>query len=577
MDPPIKAKAWPLFRALSGETPGAFGQDLAAGLTLAAIAVPEQMATARLGGFAPEIGLYAFVAASVGFAVLGSNRQLSAGSDSTITPIFAGSLALIAATGSPQYAGLAAGLALMVGLLLMAGGVLKLGWIADLLSLPVLTGFLAGIALHILLSQLPSVLGLPEGSGNVYHRLASLWRGVSLVNPPSLAIGLAVFAAILVVERVAARVPGALIAVAAATLATAALHLDRYGVAVLGQVHGGFPSLHLPTLTLANVTALGGLALVVTLVIMVQTAATTRSFSGEDGDPDVARDYIGMGFGSVLAGLVGAFPVDASPPRTAVAADAGARSQYTGLVAALVVLLLAAFGGRLLAYVPTAALGGVLLFVAQRIFHVGALADILRRSPAEFGLALATMVLIVALPIETGVAIGIFLSLGHGVYTITRARPVPFERVPGTTVWWPASTTRTGQGWAGDDQPGVLVMGFQAPLSFLNAYDFRRGVLQAIDARAAGTRLFVLEASSIIEIDFTASAILSAVIAKAHAAGLDFAVARLESVRAQAAFDRFGVTAALGPGHIFQSVDAAIRALAAESPADGAASSPPGG
>jgi len=572
MNSPTKAKPWPVFRALSGETPAAFGQDLAAGLTLAAIAVPEQMATARLGGFAPEIGLYAFVAASVGFAVLGSNRQLSAGSDSTITPIFAGSLALIAATGSPQYAALAAGLALMVGLLLMIGGVLKLGWIADLLSLPVLTGFLAGIALHILLSQLPSVLGLPEGAGNVYHRLASLWRDAPLVNPPSIAIGLAVFAAILVVEKVASRVPGALIAVAGATLATAALHLDRYGVAVLGQVHGGFPSLHLPTLTLANVTALGGLALVVTLVIMVQTAATTRSFSGEDGDPDVARDYIGMGFGSVLAGLVGAFPVDASPPRTAVAADAGARSQYTGLVAALVVLLLAAFGGRLLAYVPTAALGGVLLFVAQRIFHVGALADILRRSPAEFGLALATMVLIVALPIETGVAIGIFLSLGHGVYTITRARPVPFERVPGSTVWWPASGAQVGEG-----QPGVLVMGFQAPLSFLNAYDFRRGVREAIETRDGGTRLFVLEASSIIEIDFTASVILSAVIAKAHAAGLDFAVARLESVRAQAAFDRFGVTAALGPGHIFQSVDAAIRALAAESPADGATSSPPGG
>lgn len=569
-DPAASARAWPVFRALSGETPGDLLRDLPAGLTLAAIAVPEQMATARLGGFAPEIGLFAFVAASLGFALLGSNRRLSAGADSTITPIFAGSLALMAAAGSPQYAALAAGLAIVVGVLLIVGGVLKLGWIADLLSLPVLTGFLAGIALHILLSQLPAVLGLPEGSGNVYHRLASLWREARLVNPPSLAIGLAVFAAILGVEAVAARIPGALIAVVAATLATAAFHLERRGVALLGAVRGGFPSLHLPALTPANVAGLGGLALVTTLVIMVQTAATTRAFSGEDGDPDVARDYIGMGFGSLLAGLIGAFPVDASPPRTAIAAEAGAASQVTGLVAALVVLLLAAFGGPLLAQVPTAALGGVLLFVAQRIFHVGDLANILRRSPAEFILAILTMGLIVALPIQTGVAIGIFLSLAHGVFTTTRARPVVFERAAGTTVWWPASPAHPGE-----TEPGVMVMGFQAPLSFLNAYDFRRGVLHAIDSRAAGTSLFVLEASSIIEIDYTASTLLSAVIAKAQAKGLRFAVARLESVRAQAAFERFGVTAALGPDRTFQSVDAAIRALAGGASGEGVVAGEP--
>ncbi len=549
-----------MFQALRGETPARFGQDLVAGLTLAAIAIPEQMATARLGGFAPEVGLLAFVAASLGFAVLGSNRQLSAGGDSTITPIFAGSLAVMAAAGSPQYAALAAVLAVMVGLLLALGGVLKLGWIADLLSAPVLTGFLAGIALHIVLSQLPSVLGLPEGSGNVFRRLAALVSEGRLVNPLSLAIGLAVFAAILATEKLAARVPGALIAVAGATLATVTLHLDRWGVAVLGQVHGGLPHLHLPTLSPATVASLGGLALVLALVVMVQTAATSRSFSGEDGDPDVARDYIGLGLGGVLAGLFGAFPVNASPPRTAIAAQAGGSSQYTGLAAALVVLLVAAFGGRLLAYVPTAALGGVLLFVAQRIFHLGAFADVLRRSPAEFVLALLTTVLIVVLPIQTGVAIGIFLSLAHGVFTITRAQPVAFERAPGTTVWWPASPTQPGE-----TEPGVLVMGFQAPLSFLNAYDFRRGVLAAIGAADGQTRLFVLEASSIIEIDFTASAILSQVIAKVQAQGIDFAVARLESVRAQAAFDRFGLTANLGPGHLFQSVDAAIRALAGAS------------
>src|SRR3984893_10747072 len=149
---------WPLFRTLRGLTAADLNRDLVAGLTLAAIAIPEQMATARLGGFAPQIGFYVFMAGTLAFAAFGSSRLLSVGADSTITPIFAGSLALIAASGSPDYAGLAGALALMVGAILIAGGIIRLGWIADLLSKPVITGFLAGISIHIILSQAPTVL-----------------------------------------------------------------------------------------------------------------------------------------------------------------------------------------------------------------------------------------------------------------------------------------------------------------------------------------------------------------------------------------------------------------------------------
>ncbi|MFI4974383.1 MAG: SulP family inorganic anion transporter [Caulobacterales bacterium] len=548
--------AWPIFRPLRGATPANLSHDLVAGLTLAAIAIPEQMATARLGGFPPQVGFIAFIAATVGFAVFGANRQLSAGADSTITPIFAGSLALMAAAGSTQYAQYAAVLALMVGLLLVVAGLLKLGWIADLLSRPVITGFLAGIAAHIVLSQAPSVLGLPEASGDVYRRLASLWAHAGQVNAISLAIGAGVFAVTFAAEKLNPRIPGALIALVGAAAATAMLHLDRQGVAVLGQVASGFPAPGVPRLDLEHGLPLVGLALLVALVVMFQTAATTRSFSGEDGDPDVARDYVGLGVGGVLAGVFGAFPVNASPPRTAAVAESGGRSQFAGLTAAVAVALLAAFGTRLLADVPAAALGGILLFVAARIFHVRTLAEIARRTPAEFALAITTAALIVALPIQTGVAIGVFLSLAHGVFTITRARPIPFERVPETTVWWPASIVQTGE-----TEPGVLVIGFQAPLSFLNAYDFRRGALEAIADGAGQLRLIVLEASSIVEVDFTAAEILSEVIAKARAAGMDFAVARLESIRAQAAFERFGVTERLGRDHLFHSVEQAIRTL----------------
>jgi len=554
--PSPPARTWPIFEALRGVRGGDIGRDLIAGLTLAAIAIPEQMATARLGGFAPQIGFIVFVAAAVGFAAFGANRQLSAGGDSTITPIFAGTLALMATAGGAHYLELAAALALMVGVVVALAGVFKLGWIADLLSTPVITGFLAGISLHIVLSQAPSVLGLPEGSGDVYHRLAALWSEAGGLSIASLAIGAGVFAITFAAEKFNPRIPGALIALVAASAATFALHLERHGVAVLGSVPAAWPHLAAPHPSAAEALRLAGLAFIIALVVMVQTAATTRAFSGSSEDPDVNRDFIGVGVGSLISGALGGFPVNASPPRTSVVSESGGRSQYAALAAAVAVLALAMFGTPVLAYVPAAALGGILLFVAERIFHVSTFADIWRRTRAEFALALATTMLIVVLPIQTGVGVGIVLSLIHGVFTTTRATPIMFERVAGTTVWWPASASSPGE-----TDPAVAVMGFQAPLSFLNAYDFRRGILATIKAGAGTTRLFVLEASSMVEIDFTGAAVLREVIAKAREAGMDFAVARLESVRAQNAFERLGVTASLGEDHLFHSVDAAIQAL----------------
>ena len=551
------ARPWPIFRPLVGTGFSAVPADLIAGLTLVAIAVPEQMATARLGGFAPQIGLIAFIAAAIGFAVFGANRQLSAGSDSTITPIFAGRLALMVASGSPQYADAAAALAVMVGVFVALAGVFKLGWIADLLSGPVLTGFLAGIALHIVMSQAPAVLGLPEESGTVYQRLAALRAHAGEISPVATAVGLGVFAVTVAAEKLNPRIPGALVALTAATGATILFGLDHRGLAVLGPLASGLRAPHLPTLTGQGLIKLAGLALVIALVVMVQTAATTRAFHEADHDPDVNRDFVGVGAASVLAGLFGAFPVDASPPRTAAVSASGGRSQWASLFAAGAVVLLLVFGTNLLARAPAAALAGILLYVAQRIFHLGDFIAIFRRTWAEFALALATMLAIVLLPIQTGVALGIFLSLAHGVYTTTRARPILFEQAPGSSVWWPVSQARPG-----DERAGVVVMGFQAPLSFLNAYDFRTDVAETVRARAGAIHLFVLEASGIVEIDYTAAAILADVIDRARGAGVQFAVARLESVRAQQAFNRFGLTEKVGKDHIFHSVAEAVAVLA---------------
>ncbi len=553
--------SWQIFRTLRGLSAADLNRDLVAGLTLAAIAIPEQMATARLGGFAPQIGFFAFMAGTLGFAAFGSSRLLSVGADSTITPIFAGSLALLVASGSQDYAGLAGALALLVGAILIAGGIIRLGWIADLLSKPVITGFLAGISVHIILSQAPTVLGVPNVSGSVYERMAALATHLDAINPLSLALGLGVLAVTFACERWNPRVPGALIGLVAATVAVAAFGLEKFGISVLGDVPAGLPHLALPAVDLAQVYALVPLAIVISLVVVTQTAATTRSFPAADEPPDVDRDFIGVGVGSVLAGLFGAFPVNSSPPRTAIVAEIGARSQAAGLLAIAIILALASFGTGLLVHVPEAALAGLLLFVAQRIFRLQTFVEVYRRAPGEFVLILATMTAIVLLPIENGVIVGIFLSLLHGVFIITRAVPIELVRVPGTTVWWPPNGTVQGE-----KEDGVLVMAFQAPLSFLNAYVFRRGVLKALAQAGRSVRLVVLEAGSIAAIDYTAADVLADVIRKCRADGVDFAVARLESIRAQESFQSFELVELLGADHIFHSVEEAIRALGGKRP-----------
>jgi MFS superfamily sulfate permease-like transporter len=538
-----------LFLPLAG---AALGPDLVAGVTLAAIGIPEQMATARMGGLPPQIGLIAFIAATLAFAAFGSNRLLSAGADSTITPIFAGALAGLAAPHSFQYASLAAALAMMVGGVLILAGMLRLGWIANLLSGPVMTGFMAGIAAHIVLSQAPAVLGLPSMEGSVSHRLAEIWRSAGAINPYAVAIALGVFALTYAAERVDPRIPGALIAIVGATIATTALGLEGKGVAVLGALGGGLPRPSLPRIGLDDALRMVELSGVIAVVVMVQTAATSRSFSA-GRDPQIDRDYVGLGAAGLLAGVLGAFPVNASPPRTATVAETGGRSQLSGLLAAMAVLALLLVGGQLLAHTPTAALAGVLLFVAQRIFKVGDFVDLVRRTPVEFVLAGVTAALIVMLPIQQGVAIGIVLSLVHGVSTLSRARLTPFERVEGDTVWWPVESRRQAT-------PDVLVSGLPVSLSFLNAQQFAKDITAEIEGVAGRSRLFVLEASGINGIDYTASGVFKAVILKARGLGVDFAVARLSSRRGRSDLERLGVLDTLGRDHLFHSVHEAATA-----------------
>lgn len=531
------------------------GRNLFAGLTLAAITIPEQMATARLGGFPVEVGLFAFVAATLGFLLFGASRVLTVGADSTITPIFAGALATLA-SGGVVAPSAAPTLAVLVGILLLLAGILRFGWIADFLSTPVVAGFLAGIAAHIVVSQLPSLLGLQVQATSLLPRLAEIGAGRASINPLSVLLGLGVLGVIVVCERTAAWLPGALIAFALATAAVMAFGLESRGVAVLGALPKGLPPWPGFDLSWTDFRGLLPLALIIALVVMMQTATVSRSFRDPDGaDADLGRDYLGLAGANLLSGIAGTFPVNASPPRTAIVVESGGRNPVTGLVAAGLVLGLALFGADSLADVPEAAFAGVLFFVAGRILRLSLIARIARQSRPEFALVLLTALAVALLPIESGVAIGIGLSLLHGIWMTTRSHLVELGRIPGTTVWWPPE-----QGKSLTTLPGVLVAGFPAPLLFANALGFQQELLDRLAQQKP--RLLVLEASGIAAIDYTAAQALLAVAQACEAQGTVFAIARVESVRARAALERFGIVQAIGEDRIFHSVEQAVIQLA---------------
>src|SRR5262252_8405252 len=344
-----------LFASLHGYRIGWLPRDLIAGLMLAAIAIPGQLATARLAGMPPETGLYAFAAGALAFAAFGANRYMSVAADSTIAPIFAGALvAMGAVSGTPHYAELVTLLALLVGIILLAVGLLRAGWLATLLSIPVTTGFLAGIAIHIMVGQLPTLLGISEAHGHLLLRLFHILGRLGEANPYTLALGAGVLIVTLGTARISAKVPGALIGVVAAGVAVALFHLKTRGVSLLDPLHVELPRLALSSLPEArDIGRLLPLALIVAMVCIMQTSAVGSTFPSEEDRPDDAsRDFAGVGAGSIVAGLTGSFPVDASPPSTAIVVESGGRSQVASITAVALMIVLFLLAAGLMAYVP---------------------------------------------------------------------------------------------------------------------------------------------------------------------------------------------------------------------------------
>ena len=552
-----------VFTSLHGYQRAWVGADAVAGLTLLAIALPEQLATSRLAGMPPITGFYAFIAGTVLFAVLGSSPQMSVGADSTIAPLFAAGVVGLAALGSPRYVELVSILAVMVGVMVMLVSLLRLGWVADFLSAPITTGFLSGVAVIIVIHQLPDFFGLPPATGSDQHRFLYVVHHFSEVQLGAVVMGVGVLAVMIVCARINRRIPGALIALVGSILLVNAFDLQAHGVPVLGTVHSGAPHLGLTGLSWTTLGNLTSLAAVVALVVVTQTAATTRAFAEQGGyDVDAGRDFLAVGAGSVLSGLVGAFPVDASPPRTGAVANAGGRTQAGALGAAAIVLVLIPVAG-VLKDVPLSMLAAVLIFVAARLFKWRDLLAIARFDSLEFALAAITLAAVVLVGVEQGIAVAVALAILDRIRLSARPQVHRMGHVPGTTSWTPLSADLDAA-----PEPGVLVVLFATPLWFANAVHFREEMGRALSETGTTPHLLVLDIVGMSDLDFTGARSLAQLLDHCEREHIEFALARV-GAHVRRSLERSGLIQRIGLDHCFPTVDAAVTALAG-GPASGA-------
>jgi sulfate permease, SulP family len=544
-----------LLSSLRGYRRGWLSADAFAFLTLLVIAVPSQLATSRLAGMPPVTGFYAFIAGSVMFAMFGSNPQMSVGADSTIAPLFAAGISHLAPIGSAAYVNLVGMLSVTVGVLVALVGLLRLGWIAEFLSEPIVRGFLAGVAVIIVVHQLPDLFGIPSASGSTVHQITAVMGHLGKTNGWALGIGIVGLLLVLATDRLDHRLPGALVALVGSTVLVAVLGLQSHGVEVLGTFSHGAPRFGLVGLSFSTLRRLLPLSVVVALVVISQSAATTRAFADKGGyGVDVGRDFLGVGAGSILSGLVGSFPVDASPASTEAVASAGGRTQAAILGAAAAVLLLIPASG-LFKDVPLSILAAVLLFIASRLFHVKDLVAIGRYDYFELALAAITLLTVVLVGVQQGIGAAVVLAIVDRARITSRPHLHVLGRIPGTTSWTPL--TKTGEAMP---VPGVLVVLFSTPLWYANAVRFRGQIWAIVRTMGRDVTGVVLDAAGMTDVDYTGSRALSELLDELDRRHITFAIARA-GTGVQSNLDRSGLLKRIGKARFFESTDAAVTAL----------------
>jgi high affinity sulfate transporter 1 len=417
---------------LRGYTPAGFRADLLAGVTVTAYLVPQCLAYADLAGVPPATGLWVAVVAMLVYALLGTSRQLSVGPESATAIMVVAAITPLAAGDPARYAALTAGLALMVGVVCIAAWALRLGFVADLLSFPVLIGYMAGVAVIMIVSQLGTLTGIDIEAEGVIEQVRELSGRMDEIQPITLVLGLGVTGFLLILQRLAPLAPGTLLAVIGSAILVAALGLEAQGVAVVGPVPSSLPSPMLPAMSITDITALVGSAAAIAFVGYTDVALTGRAFAARTGETiDANREFLALGAANVASGFTGGFALSASGSRTAIIDAMRAHSQVTGLVAAVSVAAVVLLVPGLIATIPRAALGGIVVYAATRLVDLAGFRRLWRFRMTEFGLGVAAVAGVLLFGVLAGILVAVGLSVAELFLRVARPAAAVLGRAPG--------------------------------------------------------------------------------------------------------------------------------------------------
>ena len=535
--------------------------DVVAGVTLAALGIPEVMGYTKIAGTPVITGLYTILVPIAVFAVLGSSRHLVVGADSASAAIMAAGIAGMAATGSPDYVSLCGIVAILTGAILLLARLIRLGFLADFLSRSVLIGFLTGVGIQVAMGQLAGMLGVPGGTGGTLPKFFGTLEQIPDTSLATLAVSICVLGVILGLRVINKKIPGALIAVVGAILVSWAFDLSTHGVATLGPVPGGLPHFGIPSFGWNEWQKLLGTAASIFVVVLAQSAATSRAYAAKYSERfDENVDLVGLAVANASAGLSGTFVVNGSPTKTQMVDGAGGRSQLASLTTAVIVLIVLLFLTKPLQYMPEAVLASIVFLIGIELIDIRGMGKILRWQVPEFAVAAATALVVVVVGVEQGIILAIVLSLVIHVQRGYRPMDSMVVRGPGGHQLMVPFERVAVSGAESELAPGLVVYHFGASLYYANANRLTEEVRTILDRPGGAPAWLCLLASAIEDVDYSGGETLIGLAAEAKAHGSRLVFADVDqSVRTE--LNRYGLTKRIGADAYFETVDHVVAAF----------------
>lgn len=538
--------------------------DVIAGVTLAALGIPEVMGYTTIAGMPVITGLYTILIPIAVFAVLGSSRHLVVGADSASAAIMAAGIAGLAPIASAHYVSIAGIVAIATGAFLLLARIVRLGFLADFLSRSVLIGFLTGVGIQVAMGQVAGMFGVPGGSdgGTIEKFIETLTQIPSEASWTTAAVSASVLVVILGLKAISPKIPGALLAVVGAIAVSWIWDLQDHGVAVLGKVPSGLPTFGVPDFGWDDLSTILPTAASIFLVVLAQSAATSRAYAAKYADRfDENLDLVGLSMANVSAGLSGTFVVNGSPTKTQMVDGAGGRSQLAQLSTAVIVLIVLLFLTVPLQYMPEAVLSSIVFLIGVELIDLRGMATIRRWRLDEFVVAAITALVVVAIGVEQGILLAIVLSLLDHIRRSYHPRDTLLVKDDsGRWRTMPIPATLGAPSTATDAEPGLVVYRFAASLYYANANRFTEEIRGILDRPGGAPQWVCIDCAAIGDIDFSGGETLFDLIEQVKEKGSHLVLAELD-IGVRAELDRYGVTDAIGADAMFDTVGEAVAAF----------------